>query len=110
MKSHRIIRTKTSSGIEREFDIAYCIHDAEIIRNNIEARCMVIRGELRYNITIGIPLGLDKEETDLVVLNTISNTLGVKEISEFSSTLDNRRYSMSAKILTQQNDYIGVEL
>ena len=110
MKSHRIIRNKTPHGVEREFDISKCVYDSEVIRNNVEARCSVIRGELRYDVTIGVPLGLDKEETDLVILSTINNTSGVKGIEQFTSDLKNRKYKMCANIKTILDDYIGVEL
>ena len=98
MKGHNIIRTKEDGVIKREFDLANCIQGVEVIRNNIEARCQVIRGELLYNILLGIPLHSDKDEIDLCVRNIIETTLGVSEIKKFKSELVNKKYHLSVSV------------
>ena len=36
--------------------IIQCIYDAESLKQNLECRCSIIRGELPYNTAMGIPL------------------------------------------------------
>lgn len=110
MRSHKITRTSVNGIIEREVDLANCINTPEIIRNNIEARCQIIQGELEYDTSIGVPLGLDKEETDLMIMNTINNTNGVEEITEFTSKIVNRKYMLNAKVKVTDGSILEVTL
>lgn len=98
MKGHRIERESIGGIITRDVDIAHIVSGIEVVRNNVEARCQVIRGELPYNVLIGIPLHQNKEDIDLSVLNTITTTTGVEEVREFESSLSNRKYNATAKI------------
>lgn len=96
MKGHNIIRENGSY----EVDIANTVDDAEVVRNNIEARCRVIRGELMYNVLLGIPLKGSKEDIDLNIMNIIHNTDGVVDIQEFESRMIGHKYSANIKVLT----------
>lgn len=111
MRGHNIIRTKDASGkIQKEFDIANCVEDAEVVRNNIEARCSVIRGELMYNVLLGIPLRVDKDDMDLAVMNIINNTAGVREINKFSSNIIDKVYRANIIVITTMSEVINVEV
>ena len=107
MKGHKIVKNMNGS---KELDIATCVFDSEVIRNNIEARCSVIRGELPYNVLLGITLKAGKDELDLTIMNIINNTYGVKEIDKFSSSIVNRKYTANVNIITQMNNEITVEV
>lgn len=100
MKGHNIIREKVNGVINREFDIANYVYDKDVIRNNIEARCRVIRGELLYNITLGIPLHVDKDDLDLSIMNIVETTGGVDSIKQFTSSLQNNQYHASMVVNT----------
>lgn len=98
MKSHNILKEKIGNRIVRDVDIAHCVSGVDVIKNNVEARCQVIKGELPYNTLLGIPLHQDKEDIDLSVLNIITNTYGVQDITRFNSSLSHRKYSANAII------------
>lgn len=119
MKGFEIIRTidESSSGKKRLVrDINpltnhFCF-DAESVRNNIEARCHVIRGELSYNTSLGINLGSDQKHLDLFLSEIILDTAGVKSIELFSSYYDSsaRTYSAKIVVITQSNESIEVSI
>lgn len=98
MKGHKII--KDAEG-NKDLDISSCVFDSEVVRNNIEARCSIIRGELPYNTILGIPLKSSKEELDLTILNIVNNTLGVKEVNKYISTEIDRVYKASIEVITR---------
>lgn len=85
-------------------------YDAEAIRNNIEARCQVIRGELDYNTSLGVVLGDDLQHLDLVLSDIILNTSGVDNIESFNSYLEpaTRKYSANIVVNTVYNEQIEV--
>ena len=109
MKSIKITRKKDGANIIRDVDISKCFYDKEVVRSNIEARCQVIRGELPYNTLIGIPLGLDKEETDLTILSLVNNTIGVTDVKKFHSVSRDRKYKATIEVGTN-NGIIGAEV
>lgn len=110
MRGHKITKEYKDGILKRDVDIANCVEDAEVVRNNIEARCSVIRGELMYNILLGIPLKIDKDDVDLAVMNIINNTAGVREINKFSSSVVNRKYRANVVVITTFSEIINVEV
>lgn len=84
--------------------------DAEAIRNNIEARCQILRGELDYNTSLGIVLGDDQQHLDLVLSDIILNTSGVDNIESFTSSVNTstRKYSANIVVNTVYNTQIEV--
>lgn len=111
MRGHNIIKTINADGtVQREFDIANCVEDAEVVKNNIEARCSVIRGELLYNVLLGIPLKVDKEDMNLAIMYIINNTAGVREINKFSSSIVNKKYRAHVVVITTMSKVINVEV
>lgn len=110
MKGHNIIKTKVNNNIFREFDIANCVTNELVIKHNIEARCQVIRGELLYNILLGIPLHADKEDLDLAISNIVLTTNGVKSIEKFESSIIERKYKAYLIINTIYNSQINLEV
>lgn len=105
MRGHNIIKENGN----REVDIANCVSGIEVIKNNIEARCRVLRGELLYNVILGIPLKAEKEDIDLAVANIISTTQGVTDIQELRSNLRDNVYTASIKVLAN-NTVVEVEI
>ena len=77
---------------DNDFYLDKFIYDGEALRQNIIARCSVIKGELPYNITLGIPLGGNKEELDFAILDLILNTEGVQSAYIVDSKIINRQY------------------
>ena len=96
MKGHNVVHINDTY----ELDIAHIVNDVDVIRNNIMARCRVLRGELMYNVLLGIPLKASKEDLDLNILNIIHNTEGVLDVAEFNSTLKDHKYSASIRVIT----------
>jgi len=94
----------------KEFNINKFVTGSEVIRNNIEARCSVIRGELLYNVNLGIVLGMKKDDLDLTIMSIINNTLGVKEINKYMSKLENKEYMANIYVTTVENESIAVEV
>ena len=102
MKGHNIIREVVDGiVVNREFDLANYVYNNEAIRNNIEARCRVIRGELLYNVTLGIPLHVEKDDLDLAIMNAVETTYGVKAVKKFISSLKNNKYHANMIVETE---------
>lgn len=110
MKGHNIIKEKEDNTINREFDIANCVTDEQVIKNNIEARCQVIRGELLYNVLLGIPLHVGKDDLDLSVANIVLSTEGVKSIDKFVSSVLDRKYRAVLNITTKYDTQVELEV
>lgn len=119
MKGFEVIRTidESSSGKKRIVrDINpltnYFCFDAESVRNNIEARCSVVRGELSYNTSLGVTLGSDQKHLDLILSEIILDTAGVKSIESFYSYYDSstRTYSAQIVVITQSDESIEVTI
>lgn len=110
MRGHKIVKKIESNKIIRDVELNSLITGSEVIRNNIEARCQIIQGEVKQNITLGVPLGLDKEDTDLVIMETINNTNGVERINKFISAISGRRYILNASVEVTTRDIIEVAL
>lgn len=110
MKGFKIIRTKDGKKIKRDLDITSFVYDSEVIRNNIEAVCQVLRGELNYNSDLGIQLGLDKTESDLTISRLILGVYGVKKIKSFESILEGRHYTANIVVETVFNEEVGVNI
>lgn len=103
--------------VEKKVDGRYSLNPfefvkgAEAIKNILEARLRIIKGELRYNVNLGIPITHNKNDIDLSISNTILDTPGVKEITKFVSKIDNeRKYSATVYVKTNDNEMISVEV
>lgn len=110
MKGHNILRENIGNHIVKDVDIAHCVEGPIVVRNNIEARCSVIRGELLYNVLLGVPLKVDKDDTDLTIMNIINNTTGVRDINKFSSSIIDKKYHANVTVLTTMSSVINVEV
>lgn len=111
MKGFRIIKTKQGENdIRRDIDILNFVYDSEVVKNNIEARCQVIQGELAYNTMLGISLKSTKETKDLDISSIINTTKGVKEIKTFGSNLLNSGYSTQVNVVTIYKDVMEVQI
>ena len=98
------------NNIKRDINILQFVYDKEVIKNNIEARCQIIRGELAYNTILGIGFKSNKDTMDLDISSIIKTTEGVKNILTFSSTLINGKYSAKINIQTIYNDIVEVNI
>lgn len=110
MKGHKILKEKVNNEIHRDVDIANCVSGKDVIKNNIEARCQVIRGELLYNVLLGIPLQVDRDDLDLAVSNIVLTTAGVKSIKKFTSKMIGRKYTANLSIITNEGSYLDLEV
>ena len=89
---------KTENGQRYLVSTILPIYDLESLRQNLEARCSVVRGEALYNIRLGVPIGLPVQDTKLAVLNTIRNTYGVRSCTLVRNYIQNGVYVMDVKI------------
>lgn len=74
------------------------IYDLDSLKQNLEARCSIVKGEALYNTRLGVPIGLPVQDTKLAILNTISNTYGVKNCTLSRNYIQNGRYVMDVKV------------
>ena len=98
--SSKILEEKIVDGITR-YRMKFTIlpkYDLEALKQNLEARCSIIRGDVLYNTRLGIPLGLPVSETKLSVLNTINSTYGVRTCQVLNNYISNKKYVMDVKI------------
>lgn len=76
----------------------------EGVSDSLTQRLSLIKGELWYNITYGLPL-FDKIKSkvliDSQVINIITSHPDVIRINNFSSTLERNNYSCYIKVITQ---------
>lgn len=77
----------------------------QTVAQRLKIRLMTFLGEWVYNTAYGVPyweriLGkkVDKSSVDLIFQQQILLEEGVKEITSFSSTFENRNYSMTFQV------------
>lgn len=97
-------------GIYRDLNPTNFIYNEEEVVALLNSRCRIIKGELAYNTTLGIPLGNNKDTIDLAISEIILATRGVKEIKEFKSSIINHKYSGSLVIDTIFNTTVEVTI
>lgn len=108
MKGFDIKTIKNKGSVRKEIDVFNFVYDSEVVKNLILERCQIIKGELPYNIVMGIGLKATKEATDLDISSIILTTKGVKKITSFESTLDGNKYRAVINVETNYNDMIEV--
>ena len=74
--------------------------DGEAVRDLIYSRCKVIKGELAYNVNVGVALTTVKEMVDQSILETISTTTGVVRVTNIKSKIENSHYYAYTDILS----------
>lgn len=82
------------------------IYDLDSLKQNLEARCSIVKGDALYNTRLGIPLGLPLQDTKLSVLNTISNTYGVRSCQVLRNYISNKKYVMDIQIHSNLGDVV----
>lgn len=82
------------------------IFDLYSLKQNLEARCSIIKGDAPYNIRLGIPLGLPVQDTKLSILNTINTTFGVKSCQVLQNYIKDRKYVMDIKVHSNLGDVV----
>lgn len=101
--SYKLINEHEKFVVKRNLNgktvgIIQCIYDAESLKQNLECRCSIIRGELPYNTSLGIPLKMLPQETELAILNLINDTPGVQSCTVLNSSIENRRLHLQLRI------------
>ena len=74
------------------------VYNIYSLKQNLESRCTIIKGELPYNVQHGIPLKAQLQDIQLSILNIINNTPGVRNCEVLSSKLVNRKFKLEVKI------------
>lgn len=74
------------------------VYDLYSLKQNLEARCSIVRGEARYNTRLGVPIGLPLQDTKLAILNTINNTYGVRNCTLVRNYIRDGKYVMDVKV------------
>lgn len=99
---YEYLNTRDSDPVEFSNNscIIHAIRDADSIKQNLEARCSILRGELPYNTSIGITLNMNQQATRLAILNTINSTPGVNNTTVQRSYIKDRKYTMDLEIST----------
>lgn len=111
MKMFQITRTRNDDGtITRDLYPKRYMYSTDVIRASLEARCQIIRGELSYNNTLGLPLGSNKDALDLAVSNIILSTHFIDSIKEFESSIVNKKYSARIVVITDTGDELEASI
>lgn len=107
MKGFNIVELNNG---KKEIDIFNFVYNSEVVKNLIQERCQVLRGELPYNASLGIELKTSKTNLDLDISNIILNTNGVKRIISLESVVVNKKYNAKIKIETNYNEMLEVNI
>ena len=84
------------------------VYDKYSLKQNLECRCSIIRGELPYNINLGIPLKALIHETQVAILNIINTTPGVTSCRVVSSKLIDKKFRLVVEIKSNFGDFTTV--
>ena len=82
------------------------IYDAQSLKQNLECRCSIIRGELPYDIRLGIPLKTQLDEKRLAILNIINQTPGVESTKVKNISVVNKKFTMTVEIKSNFGDFV----
>lgn len=110
MKGLETLVITKDGNLRTEINVFKCVYDAEVVKNLIMQRCQILKGELPYNIVMGIGLKSNKDALDLDISSIILNTKGVKEIKSFESTLVDKKYNANIIVITNKDELIEVNL
>ena len=89
---------RTENGQNYLISTILPIYDLYSLKQNLEARCSIVKGEALYNTRLGVPIGLPLQDTKLAVLNTINNTRGVRNCTLVRNYIQNGTYVMDVKV------------
>lgn len=106
MKYFEIIKDKETGKVK--FNPFSFVENQYAVKELIESRLKIIKGELKYNIRLGIPIGYNKTEIDLNISDIILSTSGVSKIIKFESKVENRKYSANIDVQTEFSGIIKV--
>lgn len=82
------------------------IYDAQSLKQNLECRCSIIRGELDYNVRLGIPLKTQLDEKRLAILTIINQTPGVESSIVRSTKIVNKKFTMDVEIISNFGTFV----
>ena len=88
------------------------VENTKMVRQNIQDRLKILKGELDYNTSIGIPIGLHKESVDIAVIDIIRKTTGVVSayFIQKSTLVQGRHYHALVNIITEYNTELQMEI
>lgn len=96
------------------------LEGAEAVAQAVKTNLLLLYGEWWENTTEGLPLFQNilgqpgtpgnLQAVDLLVRARIAKTSGVKRIKSFSSSYENRKYSLNVTITTSSGDDATVEV
>lgn len=96
------------------------VQDAEAVAQAVKTNLLLLYGEWWENTTDGLPLFQNilgqpgapgnLQAVDLLVRARIAKTSGVKQIKSFSSSYENRKYSLSVTVTMNSGDHATVEV
>ena len=82
------------------------IYDIYSLKQNLECRCSIIRGELFYDVRHGIPLKATLSEKRLCILNIINKTPSVTRTKVLSEKIQNRKYTIDVEITSDFGTFV----
>ena len=72
-----------------------------VIKQNLLERMSNVRGDLPYNIELGVPLKFTRQSSRLIILNLINGTPGVTGCDVLKEYISNKKYVMDVQVHTQ---------
>ena len=83
------------------------VYDIYSLKQNLESRCSIVKGELPYNTQHGIPLNAQLQDTQLSIVNIINNTPGVAKCEVISSKLIDNKFKLQVKIASTYGTFMA---
>ena len=97
-ESEQFVAYGTRASDSKRIATILPIYDLDSLKQNLEARCSIVKGEALYNTRLGVPIGLPIQDIKLSVLNTINNTYGVQNCTLVRNYIQNGTYRMDVKV------------
>ena len=111
--SHEDIKTGYDIKIFEDSDTT---EEKEVLAQRLIQKLYIQYNELNYDYEITDNVGVPylnkrtKEEMDLILRREISNTVGVKRIDTFNSKIENGKYTLSFRVISQGGESIWLQI
>jgi len=102
-EDYELFTGPTSDDTKREI---LPIYDVYSLKQNLECRCSIIRGELLYDVRQGVPLKAMVAEKRLCILNIINKTPGVSQTKILSEKIINKKYTLNIEITSDFGTFV----
>ena len=83
------------------------VYDIYSLKQNLESRCTILKGELPYNTQHGIPLKSQLQDTQISIVNIINSTPGVQNCEVLASKLVDKKFKLEVKVKSNFGTFIA---